>query len=285
MEELEEIANVSAISKTRFSGYFCSDTVYNLSRRVSTEREIKILKKGLDYAPIQNKFNEPEHKQDFEDFCHKMHLKWHFRNEPTPEFSTMPAFNPKSTWKPPNSSPRLELFLSQVEKDLFEMSKTTLGYSNFSKEEWQSLRSSADDRNIVIKKSDEGSYVMVWDRNDYIAEGGKQLNNKSVYKHVTFKEKILQDLTETSNNIFKSLGGKAKITEKQLRPVISNCGSPTEKVLEFLDSHLRGIMQEGWSYIKDTNDFIKNMKNLKDIPQDALLVTADVVGLNPSIPH
>ena len=44
-------------------------------------------------------------------------------------------------------------------------------------------------------------------------------------------------------------------------------------------------MQEGWSYIKDTNDFIKNMKNLKDIPQDTLLVTADVVGLNPSIPH
>ena len=63
-----------------------------------------------------------------------MRLKWHFRNKPTPEFSTTPAFNPKSTWKPPNSSPSLEHFLSQVEKDLFEISNTTLGYSNFSKE-------------------------------------------------------------------------------------------------------------------------------------------------------
>ena len=44
-------------------------------------------------------------------------------------------------------------------------------------------------------------------------------------------------------------------------------------------------MQESWSYIKDSNDFIKKAKNLKDIPQDALLVTADVVGLYPSIPH
>ena len=44
-------------------------------------------------------------------------------------------------------------------------------------------------------------------------------------------------------------------------------------------------MQESWSYIKDSNDFIKKVKNLKDIPQDALLVTADVVGLYPSIPH
>ena len=33
------------------------------------------------------------------------------------------------------------------------------------------------------------------------------------------------------------------------------------------------------------SDFIKKAKNLKDIPQDALLVTADVVGLYPSIPH
>ena len=59
--------------------------------------------------------------------------------------------------------------------------------------------------------------MVVWDRNSYIAEAEKQLNNKSVYKNVIFKEKILQDLAETSNNIFKSLRGKGKITEKQLK--------------------------------------------------------------------
>ena len=84
-------------------------------------------------------------------FAVKVRLKWHFRNKLTPEFSTKPAFNPKSTWKPPNGSPSLVLFLSQVKKDLFEMSKATLGYSNFSKEECQSLHSLADDRNIIIK--------------------------------------------------------------------------------------------------------------------------------------
>ena len=41
------------------------------------------------------------------------------------------------------------------------------------------------------------------------------------------------------------------------RPVISNCGLPKKKVLEFLNSHLKGVMQESWSYIKDSNDFIK----------------------------
>ena len=62
------------------------------------------------------------------------------------------------------------------------MSKTTLGYFNFSKEEWQSLRSLVDDRNIVIKKADKVSCVIVWDHNDYIAEAEKQLNNKCFQK-------------------------------------------------------------------------------------------------------
>ena len=152
MEELEETANVFVISKTRLSGCFCSDTVFNLSRRVLTEIEMKIVEKGLHYAPIQNKINEPELMQDFGEFC---------RNKATREFSTTRAFNPKSTWKPLNGSTSLELFLSQVEKDLLEMSKATLGYYNFSKEEWQSLRPLADGRNIFIKKADKDSCVVV----------------------------------------------------------------------------------------------------------------------------
>ena len=40
-------------------------------------------------------------------------------------------------------------------------------------------------------------------------------------------------------------------------------------------------MQNGASYIKDSND----VKSEIDIPNDALLVTADVVALYRSIPH
>ena len=69
------------------------------------------------------------------------------------------------------------------------------------------------------------------------------------------------------------------------RSVILNCGTPTEKASEFLDNHLKEVMQNGWSYIKDSNYFIKKIKHLKNIPDNALLVTADVVGLYPSIPH
>ena len=43
-------------------------------------------------------------------------------------------------------------------------------------------------------------------------------------------------------------------------------------------------MQKGWSYIKESGDFINKTKNLTTIPDNVILVTADVVRLYPSIP-
>ena len=68
------------------------------------------------------------------------------------------------------------------------------------------------------------------------------------------------------------------------RPDISNCGITTDKLLKFLNNQLKEVMQNGWSYIKDSNDSIKKIKHLKSIPDNALLVNADAVRLSPSIP-
>ena len=207
LEELENKNNVSNInSQSRLTGYFCSNTVSNLSRKVLSNTEIKILEKGLDCAPIHNRVNEPELRQDFGKFSRKMRLKWYFRNEATEDFSETSSFRFKSSWKPPQGNASLKLFLSQIERELFEIPKKRLDYSNFSKEEWECMRSLANDRSIIIKtNADKGSCVVVWDREDYIAVAEKQLSDKNVYRDVNFKSKILKDLAETSNNIFKNL--------------------------------------------------------------------------------
>ena len=44
-------------------------------------------------------------------------------------------------------------------------------------------------------------------------------------------------------------------------------------------------MQSGWSYIRDSGDFIDKMKRIGKVPEGSFLVTADVVGLYPSIPY
>ena len=44
-------------------------------------------------------------------------------------------------------------------------------------------------------------------------------------------------------------------------------------------------MENSWSYLKDSGDFLKKMKSINSIPEDNTLVTANIVGLYPSIPH
>ena len=53
----------------------------------------------------------------------------------------------------------------------------------------------------------------------------------------------------------------------------------------FLDRHLQAVMKGGKSYVKGTTHFWEKLKELEKVSPSAILVTADVVVLYPSIPH
>ena len=141
--------------------------------------------------------------------------------------------------------------------------------------------------------------MAVSDSEDYFAEGYKQLNNESTYVEVKHSnDKTLSDLIEKSKNFFKRLNKKKIFSDMELkyfsysfknasclgkmyllpkihkrlynvlgRPVISNCGTQTEKVSQFFDNHLQRVMKTGKSYMKDSGDFSE--KSLGRIPEDA----------------
>ena len=69
------------------------------------------------------------------------------------------------------------------------------------------------------------------------------------------------------------------------RPVISNGGYYTENISSFLDFHLQRLVRKVKSYIKDTNDFLKKLRSLPNLPDDIIFSAVDVVGLYPKIPH
>ena len=183
--------------------------------RVLTDTEIKVLEKGLDFAPIQKKLKEPELRSDFNEFCRRIRLKQHFRNE-SENISEVPVFNPKSRQQLPQDHPCLEVFLSQVENELFELPEADIKYSNLSREEWNAIRSFDDDRNIIIKEADQGSCIVIWGQNDYLMEEEKQLSEKKVYQEVSNSENILSKLAEMCNKMF-SLKKRGYITEKKLK--------------------------------------------------------------------
>ena len=57
-----------------------------------------------------------------------------------------------------------------------------------------------------------------------------------------------------------------------------------KKLQNFSIFHLKSIIKNGASYQKYSNNFKSKIKNI-NTPNDALLVTADVVGLYPNIPN
>ena len=73
LEELQCSADQRIVEECteqcRLTGSFLSDIVFNLGDKVPSDTEIRVLEKGLDFALIQNKINEPELRRDFKEFC------------------------------------------------------------------------------------------------------------------------------------------------------------------------------------------------------------------------
>ena len=69
------------------------------------------------------------------------------------------------------------------------------------------------------------------------------------------------------------------------RPIISSNSHPTERIAEFVDCHLKPVVQTLQSYIKDTTHFLLQIQNLSLLPENAILITLDVSSLYTKIAH
>ena len=69
--------------------------------------------------------------------------------------------------------------------------------------------------------------MVVWDRKDYLLEAERQLNDSSVYNDAQFKEKLLVNLVEKSNNMFRKLGQKSVLSEKESKYFTYQYRKPT----------------------------------------------------------
>ena len=222
-----------------------------------------------------------------------MRCKRHFRNEVLQNNEEISQFKVKSEWNPPKGHSALEAFLNKTGKYIFSLIPEREKDYSLTKDEYLAMRSLANDRNVIIKPADKWSSIVVWDRLDYLAEAEKQLNDSKTYKEIQWSEKDQIKLVEKSKSMFEELKKKTVITEKEKNyfkfnfkkatnvgklyllpkinnrlgnvpghPVISNCGTPTEKVLEYLDRHLQPVMKERKYYITDAADFLDKLKDL-----------------------
>jgi len=184
--------------------------------------------------------------------------------------------------------------------------------NNLSKNELMALRQLKNNNNIVIKPADKGGAIVVMDRSLYLAEGQRQLHNTAYYKRLS--DHIYPDTIPIINNVLNKLYNKGYITDKQLiylsskqddvkarqfyllpkihkdrkkwpndrmpegRPIVSDCGSETHRVSEYIDYFLQPLATSHEAYIKDTYDFVDKIRN-SEIDKTDILVTGDVTAL------
>ena len=101
------------------------------------------------------------------------------------DFSYNP-FENKSTFNPPKADVSIEIYLSRLEEELFNICDSyKSGFNNLISDERDALHFLRNDKSIIIKGADKGSAVIVWDREDYIREANGQLEDDSIYDEIT----------------------------------------------------------------------------------------------------
>ena len=287
--------------------------VVNLSSRTLTEAENSLLSKGLSFCPTPAGIDTYTLKKDVLEYVRRIRLKEYFYKDDDVDgnFSDVPAFRKRSQWCPEkNRDIFLEAYATALERKIFESDLNTKNYRNLTKEEQQALEALRKCDDIVIKQADKGSGVVIMDRTRYVAEAMRQLSDVGVY--VALDKDPTNDMSKKVNNRLRKARDDRYISESTLeyllvngtakagrfyllpkihktgcpgRPVISGCNTPTERISEFVDHHLKPLITSIPSFVKDTNDFLHKLKNMETLPESAILVSLDVVGLYPHIPH
>ena len=162
--------------------------------------------------------------------------------------------------------------------------------------------------NLVIKRADKGSAVVVMNRDDYTAEALRQLNNTDHYTEYDTDptHSFAKEISDTLVNIH-NCNGINKDTFNYLilvRPVSICCPKYTRQATRAVPlcrvmvaqqnvslssltaSYLNPLVSHIPSYIQDTTDFLRKLEGIKhQRPNSAFLVTLDVSSLYTNIPH
>jgi len=183
---------------------------------------------------------------------------------------------------------------------------------NLSDEQVQAIKKLRNDPNIIIKSADKGGAVVIMSKNLYIKEAERQLQNPNYYK--SLDHPLYPETAKTLDRQLSNLAAMGYITNKQYnflrpdfnkmtsryfyllpkihkpitswpdphmpagRPIVSDCGSESSKICEFIDHFLQPVSTKHEFFIKDTYEFISKVWD-QIIDPSWLLISADVESL------
>ena len=70
-----------------------------------------------------------------------------------------------------------------------------------------------------------------------------------------------------------------------LQPIVLACHSPTDQLSNYVTHFIQPLVETLPSYIRDCKHFLQLLESLPPLPENAILVTADVTSLYTNTPH
>lgn len=287
---------------------------------VLTRPQFDLLSKGLSYIPTLgiSRDQKIQLQLDLQNYHRKIKLAAHFRDSEDRE--ALPFTGP-SNWTPSleDLPPEIEKLVQEDLKSFKEHYKTIHERSNISLLELKALNELKNCKHIVIKPADKGSAVVILNRDQYIFEIERQLNDTEYYKKL--EKPIYRDTIPMVSEIVDVLKKKKFINARQRqylvgnleprerrfyilpkihkdperwtipheippgRPIVSDCGSETYFTAEYLDYHLNPLSIKHPAYVRDTYHFVEIVHSLR-IPSDSefFFFSMDVESLYTNIP-
>ena len=96
------------------------------------------------------------------------------------------SFKLKSTFYPVGPF-QLESMFHSIEQDLHRQKYKEPKKKNLTKEEYKAIKSLKNNKGIIIKPADKGSAIVILDKESYINEGQRQLNDTKLYEKTNSK--------------------------------------------------------------------------------------------------
>ena len=158
-----------------------TNSVINLSNTTTLSHdETQLLARGLTFCPTPRQIDWTEVKADINDFCRRVRLFEYFHDFP-PQTDPNP-FRIKGTWTPPpHRDPALDAFIEAVEHDILNITPKPVR-DNLTTRERDALKQLRRRTDIIIKSTDRGSGTVIMDRDWYINECKRQLNDIKFYR-------------------------------------------------------------------------------------------------------
>jgi hypothetical protein len=130
-----------------------------------------VLSKGLTFCPTPSTPDLSQIWLDFKDLHRRLELRQFFKDIDSTDNiqdDLGTKFAPKSNWRPPIPNKTLEAYRLAVRNDLTTCPLPKDYNRNLSKEQWKALTDLCANPDIIIKKADKGSAVVLMNTTDYL---------------------------------------------------------------------------------------------------------------------